>query len=100
MLTLAAIIIAAVAVHLLWPLIVRLLAGALGLAVLAVATRVLLMIEPRLSESSWHGAVFVGAVAGLVVILLGYTWIHNALVDADLARQIERDRQQAKARKI
>lgn len=77
--------------------LVRLVLGAVGVA---LAGRVVLLLDDRLATPEWSGAMIVGALAGLTVIVLGYVWIHNALVDADLRRQLERDRQQAAARRI
>jgi len=62
----------------------------------AFASRVALLLTPDVDWSP----IAVGAFGTAVILVAGYRVIHNALVDADLRRQIERDRQQAAARRI
>lgn len=68
------------------------------LALAALAFRFISTLD--LPSSWWTGAAG-GFVLGFLLIgVLLYAFIHNALVDADLRRQIERDKQQAQARRI
>lgn len=61
-----------------------------------VGARYALAILPALDISS----LVLGAFGAGLAVLIGYRAIHNALVRADLARTIERDKAQAKARLI
>ena len=65
----------------------------------AFAVRLVLWLLPELSAIDWSGSVLSVSVVA-VVMLFGYRLIHNALVDADLRRQIERDKAQAAGRRI
>lgn len=77
----------------------QLLKLAFILAVIAAGLRGLFLLLPELSALDWSGSVLSGSVAA-VVMLFGYRLIHNALVDADLRRQIERDKAQSAGRRI
>ena len=79
--------------------ILRVLKIAIILCALAALLRGLWLLLPELAAVDWSGAVLSGGVVA-VVLIFGYRTIHNWLVDADLARTIERDKAQAKARRI
>jgi len=101
MLTYALIFIAGgVAFVVFWRLIARLLTFAVSAALLAVVVRGVLLLEPRITEQAHIAPMVAGGMGAFVVGVLFYRFIYNALIDADLRRQIERDRQQAAARRI
>lgn len=97
---LALVILAMIVTRLFWRQLLTLLAWLAGGVLLYFALRVALMVDDRLASPAWAGAAIVGACVAVGVLWFGYTRIHNALVEADLSRQIERDKAQAQARKI
>ena len=77
-----------------------LLRGAAMIGGVVIAGRVALLVDGRLADRDWLAPLILGGFGAGVVMLLVYRQIHNWLVDADLQRQLERDRQQAAARRI
>lgn len=100
LLTAIAIVLCAATIVALRRLIVVMLSWGMMALGVAFAGRVAILIDGRLAERDWAGPLILGGFGAFVVLLLGYRQIHNMLVDADLRRQIERDKQQSAARRI
>ena len=79
--------------------LLSLLRWAIALALLVVCVKWLWLLLPELQGVD-YSSIGMGAFGATVILIAGYRLIHNWLVDADLARQIERDKQQAAARRI
>jgi hypothetical protein len=90
-----------IAARVLWRPLAALLRG-LGITIgVLLAGRLALLADARLAEPSWSMGALVGGVVGFVVIgLLCYALIYHAIIAADLRRAIERDKQQAQARRL
>lgn len=58
------------------------LRGVLLIVGVVLGGRLALMADERLAQSGYIGAVIVGTIAALVVIVLGFTFIHNTFVNA------------------